>query len=472
MSTDTEPTIAEPARSFDPDALRTKYRAGARQAPPRRTATSSTSRWRASSPTTSRIPYVAPIEREPLTDEVDVVVIGGGFGGLLAGARLREAGVDDIRIIEKGGDFGGTWYWNRYPGAMCDVESYIYLPLLEEIGYVPKEKYAHAPGDPRAQPRDRRALRPLPQRVLPDRGHRAALGRRDAARWIVSTNRGDAMRARFVCMANGPLHRPKLPGIPGIETFKGHTFHTSRWDYDYTGGDSRREPHRPRRQARRHHRHRRHGGAVRPAPRRGGRAPVRLPAHAVVDRRARQPAHRSGVGSQRSSRAGSRQRMDNFNTLVSGGFAGRGPRQRRLDRHHRQAAAHGRSRRGRRRSRRGRSPRTMELADFEKMEQIRARVDEHRRRPGHRRGAQAVLPPVLQAAVLPRRVPRHLQPPERHAGRHRRPGRRAHHRARRRGERRRVRARLPRSSPPASRSAPTYTRRAGLRARTAATASR
>lgn len=63
-------------------------------------------------------PYVEPgFTREPLTDEVEVVVIGGGFGGLLAGARLREAGVQGIRMIEKGGDFGGTWYWNRYPGA-------------------------------------------------------------------------------------------------------------------------------------------------------------------------------------------------------------------------------------------------------------------------------------------------------------------------------------------------------------------
>ena len=104
------------------------------------------------------------------------------------------------------------------------------------------------------------------------------------------------MRARFVCMANGPLHRPKLPGIPGIETFEGHTFHTSRWDYDYTGGDSDGGPHRAARQAGRHHRHRRDRGAVRPAPRRGGRAPLRVPAHAVVDRRARQPPDRSRVG--------------------------------------------------------------------------------------------------------------------------------------------------------------------------------
>jgi cyclohexanone monooxygenase len=182
-------------------------------------------------------PYVAPVERGPLHDTVDVAVIGGGFGGLLAGARLREAGVEDIRVIEKGGDFGGTWYWNRYPGAACDVESYIYLPLLEEIGYVPKEKYSKAP------------------EILE---HSRAIGRhfdlyRNAcfqtevtelrwddteSRWVISTNRGDRMLARFVVMANGPLHRPKLPGIAGLETFRGHTFHTSRWDYAYTGGSS------------------------------------------------------------------------------------------------------------------------------------------------------------------------------------------------------------------------------------------
>lgn len=182
-------------------------------------------------------PYVEPLVREPLYDDVEVVIIGGGFGGLLTGARLREAGIQDLRVIEKGGDFGGTWYWNRYPGAACDVESYIYLPLLEELGYIPKEKYTHAP------------------EILK---HSRAIGEHfdlyrnacfqtevtevrwddDAQRWIISTNRADRMRARFVCMANGPLHRPKLPGIAGVETYRGHSFHTSRWDYDYTGGTS------------------------------------------------------------------------------------------------------------------------------------------------------------------------------------------------------------------------------------------
>jgi cyclohexanone monooxygenase len=182
-------------------------------------------------------PYVAVVPREPLTDEVTVALIGGGFAGLVTGARLVQAGITDVRIIEKGGDFGGTWYWNRYPGAQCDVESYIYLPLLEETGYVPKEKYSHAP---EIQEHCRRLGEHF---GLYDN---ACLGTEvtgiewdDAAsRWIIRTNRGDAMRARYVVIGGGPLHRPKLPGIPGIEDFAGHSFHTSRWDYDYTGGDT------------------------------------------------------------------------------------------------------------------------------------------------------------------------------------------------------------------------------------------
>ena len=182
-------------------------------------------------------PYVAPIEREPVERDVEVVIIGGGFGGLLAGARLREAGFDDLCLVEKGGDVGGTWYWNRYPGAMCDVESYIYLPLLEEIGYLPKEKYSHAPEILAHSQAIAEHFR-LYDGALFQTEVTEMRWDDDAARWVVSTNRGDRLRARFVTMASGPLHRPKLPGVPGLDTFEGHTFHTSRWDYDYTGGDA------------------------------------------------------------------------------------------------------------------------------------------------------------------------------------------------------------------------------------------
>jgi cyclohexanone monooxygenase len=181
-------------------------------------------------------PYIeSGIDRPPLDEEVDVVVIGGGFGGLQMGARLREAGVEDLRIIEKGGDFGGTWYWNRYPGAQCDIESYVYLPLLEEVGYIPREKYSYA----------REILDYSQQIGRHYRLYDGALFQTEVtdmfwddhqSRWIVETGRGDSLRARFVAMANGPLNRPKLPGIPGIGEFKGHSFHTSRWDYGYTGG--------------------------------------------------------------------------------------------------------------------------------------------------------------------------------------------------------------------------------------------
>ena len=182
-------------------------------------------------------PYTEWVERDPLNDEVQVAIIGGGFGGLLMGGRLREAGFDDIRVIEQAGDFGGTWYWNRYPGAMCDVESYCYLPLLEELNYIPKRKYSYAPEIFEHSKAIARHY-DLYKNACLQTGVSAMRWDDASGRWIIHTDRGDAIRAQFVAMANGPLNRPKLPGIPGISSFKGHTFHTSRWDYDYTGGDS------------------------------------------------------------------------------------------------------------------------------------------------------------------------------------------------------------------------------------------
>ena len=222
---------------FDPDALRAKYR----EERDKRLRADGNEQYVEVKGDFSRYiddPYVDPgFTRAPLNDAVDVVIIGGGFGGLLAGARLREAGVKDIRVIEKGGDFGGTWYWNRYPGAQCDIESYIYLPLLEETGYIPKEKYSYAP-EILAHARRIGEKFDLYRDACFQTQIKAITWSEEECRWLVTTNRDDRIRARFVVMSNGPLNRPKLPGIPGIDTFKGHTFHTSRWDYGYTGGDT------------------------------------------------------------------------------------------------------------------------------------------------------------------------------------------------------------------------------------------
>ena len=185
-----------------------------------------------------RDPYVEPgFTREAITEDVDVVIVGGGFGGMIEAANLTKAGITNFRIVEKAGDFGGTWYWNRYPNAACDVESYVYLPLLEDTGYMPTEKYAKAP--------EIFAYCQLLGRTFDL--YRGALFQTEVEdmrwdetrkRWNVLTSRHDVLSAKFVVIAGGVLHKAKLPGIPGIETYAGRAFHTSRWDYSYTGGSS------------------------------------------------------------------------------------------------------------------------------------------------------------------------------------------------------------------------------------------
>jgi cation diffusion facilitator CzcD-associated flavoprotein CzcO len=172
--------------------------------------------------------------RAPLTDEVDVAVIGAGFGGLLTGARLREHGVDSVRLIDRAADVGGTWYWNRYPGIACDVESYVYMPLLEELGYLPSDKYARGSEIFAHCQRVAERYDLYRDACLRTEVHEI---RWDAktSRWIIRTNHGDEMRAKFVSMANGYQAKPKLPGIEGLGRFRGKAFHTSRWDYGYTG---------------------------------------------------------------------------------------------------------------------------------------------------------------------------------------------------------------------------------------------
>ena len=185
-------------------------------------------------------PFTPVADRQSVADEVDVVIVGGGIAGVLAGAQLRRAGVERIRIIDQAGGIGGTWYWNRYPGVMCDIESYSYIPMLEELDYIPTRRYAFGE-------EIRSHLEAVAQEfglvddALFHTGVTSAEWQEDAARWLISTDRGDEISCRWYVLAVGILNLMKLPSIPGMEDFAGRSFHTARWDYEYTGGG----PHEP-----------------------------------------------------------------------------------------------------------------------------------------------------------------------------------------------------------------------------------
>jgi len=177
-----------------------------------------------------------PEPRAPLDDSVECLFIGGGFSALLTSARLRERGIESIRIVERGADVGGTWYWNRYPGVACDVVSYDYLPLLDEMGYVPKDHYAKGP-EIYEHCRNIAKRYELYELAVFDTTVTSTVWDAADRMWHLETDRGDHMRARFVVCANGTLSKPKLPKIPGLDSFAGPSFHTSRWDYETTGED-------------------------------------------------------------------------------------------------------------------------------------------------------------------------------------------------------------------------------------------
>jgi cation diffusion facilitator CzcD-associated flavoprotein CzcO len=180
-------------------------------------------------------PFTPVTPRSPVTEDVDVVIVGGGIAGVLAGTQLRKAGVERIRILDQAGGIGGTWYWNRYPGVMCDVESYIYMPLLEELDYVPRDRYASGE-------EIRLHLQAIADRydlvadALFHTGVTAAAWDEDLARWRIRSDRDDEVTCRYYVLAVGILNLMKLPAIPGMERFGGRSFHTARWDYGYTGG--------------------------------------------------------------------------------------------------------------------------------------------------------------------------------------------------------------------------------------------
>ncbi len=354
---------------FDPAALKAKYleerdkRLRAEGLSQYREVTGELARFAAD-------PHAVPVDRPAREIEVEAALIGGGFGGLVTAARLRQAGVERLCVIEKGADFGGTWYWNRYPGAACDVESYIYLPLLEELGFMPSEKYARGPEILSYAQSIARHYGLYDDALLQTQVTRAEWDEA-AGRWTVHTDRGDRVRAQYVIAANGPLNRPKLPGIPGIRSFAGHMFHTSRWDYDYTGGSP-------------------DGGLDRLGDKRvgivgTGATAIQCVPHLArdagelfvfqrtpssVDARGNRPTDPEWVATLQPG--WHRERRDNFNLLVSGGQAevdlvgdGWTDIMRNLSMMAVKAAA-------------GRADMAelVQLADFRKMEEIRRRVDE------------------------------------------------------------------------------------------------
>ncbi|MFN4221487.1 MAG: flavin-containing monooxygenase [Novosphingobium meiothermophilum] len=231
-----QPTRVPPAEALDIPALREKYRIE-REKRLRKDGQAQYVRpgQREGTEDHSVDPYTPLRQRDPIEEDLDVLVLGAGWGGILASYHLTRQGVADIRNIDTAGDFGGVWYWNQYPGVQCDNDAYCYLPLLEEMGYLPSKKFADG-AEIQAYARSIAERFGFAEKALL---HTQATGFRwDEAqrRWIVTTNRGDTLRPRFVVMAPGVLNMPKLPAIEGLDRFRGRLFHTSRWDYAYTGG--------------------------------------------------------------------------------------------------------------------------------------------------------------------------------------------------------------------------------------------
>ncbi|KAI0970416.1 hypothetical protein F4678DRAFT_138831 [Xylaria arbuscula] len=184
-------------------------------------------------------------------DSPKFLIAGAGLGGIAAAVRLIQQGftADQIRLVETAGGVGGTWYWNRYPGLHCDVEAYIYLPLLEEMGFIPTHKYA--PGvEIRHYFQDVVKKYGLEDKILFRAQVDKAVWDDEARQYKVdlTTWRGPkgqekgslSVNVEFVYLTAGLLAKPQVPKIGGVgfEGFKGDIFHTSLWNYDVTGGSS------------------------------------------------------------------------------------------------------------------------------------------------------------------------------------------------------------------------------------------
>ena len=230
-----QPTQTPPADAIDIEGLRTKYA----QEKNRRLRKEGQAQYVKVSgdiaPDFAVDPHRPVAPRDPVSEEIDALVIGAGWGGIKTSYYLTKEGVTNIRNVDTAGDFGGVWYWNQYPGVQCDNDAYCYLPLLEEMGFMPSKKFAEG-AEIQAYAKSIAEKFGFADKALFHTQVTSVTWDESSQRWLVGTNRGDAIRARFVVVASGVLNMPKLPSVKGIDRFKGKIFHTSRWDYGYTGG--------------------------------------------------------------------------------------------------------------------------------------------------------------------------------------------------------------------------------------------
>ena len=265
-----------------------------------------------------RDPFTPFVERDPVTEDVDVAVIGAGMSGVVVGAKLREAGLRRVVLIDKAGGIGGTWYWNRYPGVMCDVESYIYMPMLEEMNYVPTTRYAF--GDEIRRHLDAIATKyGLVDDALFHTGVETSEWDEATSRWIVRTDRGDEIRARYLIMAVGILNLMKLPVIPGMDELRGQGVpHRPLGLRVHRRSPGRPAPHQARRQGRRRGRHRRERdpGACRRSPSRRSTCTCSSARRRPIGVRGNRPTAEEFAEQLRPG--WQRERMENFSAVMIG----------------------------------------------------------------------------------------------------------------------------------------------------------
>jgi cation diffusion facilitator CzcD-associated flavoprotein CzcO len=162
---------------------------------------------------------------------LEVIIVGAGFGGIAAAIELRRHGIEDIKILEQAPDLGGTWFYNSYPGAACDVPSHLY-----SFSFAQRRDWSRLCSP---QPEIHAYLREIAREqqidglIQTDTTVTACAWDQERCRWTVETEQGATHEANALILATGQLHQPARAPIAGAESFEGHSFHSAEWDHDY-----------------------------------------------------------------------------------------------------------------------------------------------------------------------------------------------------------------------------------------------